>query len=326
MLFLASRRAHALLAAAPLSSSEGLTRALVACTTQQQSAASPAMSRTPQDDQALVQVLQTLQEQHSDDLRVQSHKHATTSAASKPSRLEALREQLAREQPVLEKSSTGGGCGSTTSTPQASTPQVPHWRDLVRLARQQQEEYHPQDPQQHTPHTPQPATAINTHMLTDTFQRVHTYLRISLTERCNLRCLYCMPEEGVDLTPNARLLTADEIERLARLFVAAGVRKIRLTGGEPTLRGDLVDIVTRLRAIPDLEVCGKTRGVCLFVGCHPCALQHPPTVSITHHLHQPPRFPHPFTTGNCHDHQWSHPRQIAPQAPSSRPFTPQPQP
>lgn len=82
--------------------------------------------------------------------------------------------------------------------------------------------------------------------LTDTFNRHHTYLRISLTERCNLRCTYCMPEEGVDLTPNSSLLSTDEIIHLAALFVRNGVTKIRLTGGEPSIRKDVVDIVKRL--------------------------------------------------------------------------------
>ena len=69
-------------------------------------------------------------------------------------------------------------------------------------------------------------------VLTDTFGRHHTYLRISITERCNLRCLYCMPEDGVQLQPSAALLTTDEIVKLATLFVEQGVDKIRLTGGE----------------------------------------------------------------------------------------------
>ena len=68
--------------------------------------------------------------------------------------------------------------------------------------------------------------------LTDRFGRRHTYLRISLTEKCNLRCQYCMPEDGVPLTPLESILTTDEIVRLGRLFVACGVNKIRLTGGE----------------------------------------------------------------------------------------------
>ncbi|XP_054995460.1 molybdenum cofactor biosynthesis protein 1 isoform X3 [Sorex araneus] len=79
--------------------------------------------------------------------------------------------------------------------------------------------------------------------LTDSFGRQHSYLRISLTEKCNLRCQYCMPEEGVPLTPKSELLTTEEILTLARLFVKEGVDKIRLTGGEPLIRPDVVDIV-----------------------------------------------------------------------------------
>ncbi|XP_033368461.1 molybdenum cofactor biosynthesis protein 1 isoform X4 [Parus major] len=79
--------------------------------------------------------------------------------------------------------------------------------------------------------------------LVDSFGRQHNYLRISLTEKCNLRCQYCMPEEGVQLTPKSELLTAQEIITLARLFVKEGVEKIRLTGGEPLIRPDVVDIV-----------------------------------------------------------------------------------
>lgn len=82
--------------------------------------------------------------------------------------------------------------------------------------------------------------------LTDRFARSHTYLRISLTERCNLRCLYCMPLDGVPLTPTDELLTSDEVQRVARLFVRQGVNKIRLTGGEPTVRKDLGDIIGAL--------------------------------------------------------------------------------
>lgn len=95
-------------------------------------------------------------------------------------------------------------------------------------------------------------------MLTDSFGRKHTYLRISLTERCNLRCQYCMPEQGVNLTPTSRLLTQDEIIRLARLFVDAGVTKVRLTGGEPTVRKDLLEITQRLGALPGLTSLAMT--------------------------------------------------------------------
>nr|XP_017515295.2 molybdenum cofactor biosynthesis protein 1 isoform X2 [Manis javanica] len=94
--------------------------------------------------------------------------------------------------------------------------------------------------------------------LTDSFGRQHSYLRISLTERCNLRCQYCMPEEGVSLTPKADLLTTEEILTLARLFVKEGIDKIRLTGGEPLIRPDVVDIVARLHQLEGLRTIGIT--------------------------------------------------------------------
>ncbi|CAD0245398.1 unnamed protein product [Spodoptera exigua] len=93
---------------------------------------------------------------------------------------------------------------------------------------------------------PAPAQPVDT-SLVDSFGRRHNYLRISLTERCNLRCQYCMPAEGVPLSPRSALLSREELVRLARVFVAAGVDKVRLTGGEPTLRKDLADIIRGLR-------------------------------------------------------------------------------
>lgn len=94
--------------------------------------------------------------------------------------------------------------------------------------------------------------------LTDSFGRHHSYLRISLTEKCNLRCQYCMPAEGVQLSPKQHLLTTDEIILIAKLFVQHGVKKIRLTGGEPTIRKDLGEIITRLKELPGLENVGIT--------------------------------------------------------------------
>ncbi|XP_014806473.1 PREDICTED: molybdenum cofactor biosynthesis protein 1 isoform X2 [Calidris pugnax] len=94
--------------------------------------------------------------------------------------------------------------------------------------------------------------------LTDSFGRQHNYLRISLTEKCNLRCQYCMPEEGVQLTPKSELLTAQEIISLARLFVKEGVEKIRLTGGEPLIRPDVVDIVGQLYKLEGLKTIAVT--------------------------------------------------------------------
>jgi len=87
-------------------------------------------------------------------------------------------------------------------------------------------------------------------MLKDSFGRIHDYLRISLTEKCNLRCTYCMPEEGVKLSPHSNLLTADEIIEMAKVFVELGVNKIRLTGGEPLLRKDVGEIMMNLSKLP----------------------------------------------------------------------------
>ncbi len=87
-------------------------------------------------------------------------------------------------------------------------------------------------------------------MIVDAFNRGHDYLRISLTDNCNLRCFYCMPDEHYDFTPASRLMQADEIESISKIFVANGVRKIRLTGGEPLVRKDAADIIRRLSALP----------------------------------------------------------------------------
>ncbi|KAJ2663068.1 hypothetical protein IWW48_001587 [Coemansia sp. RSA 1200] len=103
-------------------------------------------------------------------------------------------------------------------------------------------------------------------VLTDLFGRFHNYLRISITERCNLRCQYCMPEDGIDLTPSERLLTTPEIIRVARIFVSQGVDKIRLTGGEPTVRKDIVDLVKGLDELRPLglrKIAMTTNGIAL---------------------------------------------------------------
>ena len=101
-------------------------------------------------------------------------------------------------------------------------------------------------------------------MLVDSFGRLHTYLRISISERCNLRCQYCMPAEGVELTPGPELLSKDEIVRLANLFVNNGVNKIRLTGGEPTIRRDIEDICLQLSEMKELKTLAiTTNGITL---------------------------------------------------------------
>ncbi len=87
-------------------------------------------------------------------------------------------------------------------------------------------------------------------MIIDNYKRVHNYLRISLTDNCNLRCFYCMPEEDYEFTPNAQLMQVNEIEALAKIFVAQGVNKIRLTGGEPLVRKDAAQIIRSLSKLP----------------------------------------------------------------------------
>jgi len=96
--------------------------------------------------------------------------------------------------------------------------------------------------------------------LVDGFGRVHTDLRLSLTDRCNLRCTYCMPAEGLDWLPKPELLTDDELVRLVGVFASLGVRTVRLTGGEPLLRKGLPGLITRLSEL-DLTLSLTTNGV-----------------------------------------------------------------
>gem|GEM_PF-6135726 len=108
-------------------------------------------------------------------------------------------------------------------------------------------------------------------MVLDQFGRHIRYLRISLTDRCNLRCVYCMPEQMVFL-PREELLTDDELIRLARLFAELGFDKIRLTGGEPTVRPHLVELVARMAALPGIrEISMTTNGLRLKALAEPLA-------------------------------------------------------
>lgn len=106
--------------------------------------------------------------------------------------------------------------------------------------------------------------------LLDTRGRPLRDLRISVTDRCNLRCTYCMPADvfgpGYPFLPRAEVLTFEEIERLARVFAGLGVRKLRLTGGEPTLRRDLPALVARLAATPGIEDIALTTNGLLLPG------------------------------------------------------------
>lgn len=96
-------------------------------------------------------------------------------------------------------------------------------------------------------------------MIADSFGRVHDYLRISLTDNCNFRCFYCMPEEDYDFSPASRLMQPGEILALARIFVENGVKKIRLTGGEPLVRKDAAEIISELGKLP-VELVITTNG------------------------------------------------------------------
>jgi len=101
-------------------------------------------------------------------------------------------------------------------------------------------------------------------MLLDPYRRRINYLRISVTDRCNLRCRYCMPEEGIPLIPHERILSYEEILRVVRVFAAEGISKVRLTGGEPLIRRGIVEFISRLsriEAIKDLSL--TTNGVLL---------------------------------------------------------------
>lgn len=100
----------------------------------------------------------------------------------------------------------------------------------------------------------------NNTILTDDFGRKHNYLRISLIEKCNLRCTYCMPAEGIALTPKKELMTADEVFAIAQTFVNNGVNKIRLTGGEPLLRKDFPEIIEKLSQL-ETEISITTNGI-----------------------------------------------------------------
>jgi len=103
-----------------------------------------------------------------------------------------------------------------------------------------------------------------TSQLVDSLGRVHTNLRVSVTDRCNIRCFYCMPAENVRFKPRHELLTFEEIERLVRVAAGLGVDKVRLTGGEPLVRHQLSVLVAKLAAIPGIrEIALTTNGILL---------------------------------------------------------------
>lgn len=106
-------------------------------------------------------------------------------------------------------------------------------------------------------------TAPRNNALMDTFGRFHNYLRISLTEKCNLRCVYCMPEEGVQLTPKAHLMTLAERKRLISIFASLGVTKLRFTGGEPTISNQLEELIQHARSCNIKSIGITSNGIIL---------------------------------------------------------------
>ncbi len=98
----------------------------------------------------------------------------------------------------------------------------------------------------------------------DKFQRQINYLRISVTDRCNLRCVYCMPEDGVQCVPHKEILTIEEIVEVVAAGVPLGIRKVRLTGGEPLIRRGILDLIRKLRTIPEIDdIALTTNGILL---------------------------------------------------------------
>jgi cyclic pyranopterin phosphate synthase len=100
--------------------------------------------------------------------------------------------------------------------------------------------------------------------LTDTFGRVADDLRISVTDRCNFRCTYCMPAEGLKWLPKTEILTFEELTRMLGIFIGLGVRSLKVTGGEPTVRADLPTLIRMFREVgPDLDISITTNGMLL---------------------------------------------------------------
>jgi cyclic pyranopterin phosphate synthase len=101
-------------------------------------------------------------------------------------------------------------------------------------------------------------------MFIDPFGRAITYLRISLTDRCNLRCVYCMPQEGLQWQARASQLSAEEIARVVESAARGGVTRVRLTGGEPLVHPHIVEIVRRIASIPEIEEVSLTTNAMLL--------------------------------------------------------------
>jgi cyclic pyranopterin phosphate synthase len=127
--------------------------------------------------------------------------------------------------------------------------------------------------------------------LVDTFGRIADDLRISVTDRCNFRCVFCMPAEGLKWLPKEEILTFEELARLLGIFVSLGVRSIKVTGGEPTVRADLPTLVRMFReAGPELDMSMTTNGILLDRLADPLARAGLDRVTVSCHSLMPHRF------------------------------------
>jgi len=125
----------------------------------------------------------------------------------------------------------------------------------------------------------------------DALQRRISYLRVSVTDRCNLRCIYCMPEEGIDLVPMEDVLSYEEIRDVVRVAASMGLRRVRLTGGEPLARKGLVDLVGMISALPGIEeVALSTNGIVLARHAESLARAGLSRVNVSLDTLQPERF------------------------------------
>jgi len=127
--------------------------------------------------------------------------------------------------------------------------------------------------------------------LVDPFQRVISYLRVSVTDRCNLRCVYCMPEEGIEFQPREEILSYEEILAIVRVGASMGLRKVRLTGGEPLVRHGIADLVAMINAVPGIEdISLTTNGIALPRMAEPLARAGLRRVNISLDTLRPERF------------------------------------
>jgi cyclic pyranopterin phosphate synthase len=126
--------------------------------------------------------------------------------------------------------------------------------------------------------------------LVDRYGRAHTDLRVSVTDRCNLRCVYCMPEEGVPFRPREEILSFEEITRVARVARSLGVRSLRLTGGEPLVRRGLVELVHQLALVGFDDIALTTNGTALAANASALARAGLQRVNVSCDSLKPERF------------------------------------